>query len=278
MELLRLLLRLCSCCWCPPSSSSNLAELLETILLLRTLELPDRVPPLLPAMPCPLLPPLLAAVHELRLLRPLSLRLCGSGGGCRWCGVEAAGVVRSSPQKIRCSWATEDDVLRRGVGADGADIVAATGSTVATERNGATITAEVESDREEMFPDSSCFLSAITISSLDSVSRSQLLPFSARAAEDVDEVEDDQKVGGGGAAGVAKSAELSITMNWSELGEPICEIFCFGLGGSGGGQESSCPLLLLLLLLTLSSRLLLLELLIDERTNGSSATLTDDRR
>merc|ERR1712179_487016 len=36
-----------------------------------------------------------------------------------------------------------------------------------------------------------------------------------------------------------KRAELSITINWSVFGEPITDIFCFGLGGRGGAGSSS---------------------------------------
>ena len=57
----------------------DIPELLDTQLLLRTLELPDRqLPPLLLPPPTMWPLPLLAVVHEPRLLKPLSLRLCGS--------------------------------------------------------------------------------------------------------------------------------------------------------------------------------------------------------
>jgi hypothetical protein len=39
-----------------------------------------------------------------------------------------------------------------------------------------------------------------------------------------------------------KKAELSMTINWSELGEPINEIFCFGFGGRGGGASRKSSL------------------------------------
>jgi hypothetical protein len=71
-----------------------LVLLLLTMLLLRTLEQPERAPLLLP-------PP--APVQLLMLLRPLSLRLCGSGGVPRsWCKLllllmaEAGGSVSLS--------------------------------------------------------------------------------------------------------------------------------------------------------------------------------------
>jgi hypothetical protein len=74
-----------------------LVLLLLTMLLLRTLEQPERAPPLLLLLPPP------APVQLLMLLRPLSLRLCGSGGVPRsWCKLllllmaEAGGSVSLS--------------------------------------------------------------------------------------------------------------------------------------------------------------------------------------
>ena len=44
---------------------------------------------------------------------------------------------------------------------------------------------------------------------------------------------------GSSSSGLANNAELSMTINWSELGDPIMEIFCLGLGGRGGGSSNS---------------------------------------